>query len=422
MRSYAGGVNAQRLYVNAKERWVAAGYPDYPPWVPLLFHGFTVVAAVAAIAQRAPTGHGLAAAGLVALALVPYGICELLNPRIIPWPAFSVFSLGAVGVLMWQYPVTLDFGVLVVAMVVGRFGALEAMRHSAVVCGLAIVGLVVLGTTRDFSGTAFAASVVLAGWDIGWIMQYQQRRIDDQRTKQQERLAKATLEERQRIAREVHDVVAHSLSVTLLHLTAARRDLEDGGDVAEVIGALKDAEHVGRQAMTDIRQTVGMLNNDQGSLNSTPELADVPALVQQFRTAGVDVEYHTAGDGSLLTPAERTGLFRIVQESLANIAKHEPRARASVTLDLSSDPGRLLVRNTMTHPTAMDVNGAGLRGMNERADSLGFSFVAGPERDVWEVLVELPNPHAAHCPLPKLRDLRRGLTSQPAPETSPERA
>ncbi|HSV39228.1 MAG TPA: histidine kinase [Nocardioidaceae bacterium] len=392
---------ARRLYLNAKERWVAAGYPDYAPWVPLLFHSITLSAAVAAVAQRSGDGYVAEAAALAGLTLLPYVVCEAINPRMVPWYLFAPTSLAAISVLMWQYPVDLDFGVIVAGMIVGRFGALESMRRSGLICAMAIVG-VALTATGGFDGAAYAITVVIVSWDIGWILQMQQRRIDQQQKDQAGRLLKATLEERQRIAREVHDVVAHSLSVTLLHLTAARRDLEDGGDTGEAIAALKDAEQIGRQAMTDIRATVGLLNEESGTRTSTPDLADVPALVQQFRSAGLDVDYETAGDDSTLTAAARTGLYRIVQESLANIAKHEPHASATVTLDLATDPARLAVRNTLTHAVGNPNGGSGLRGMSERASHLGASFSAGPVGNGWQVLVELKNPHAHTCPLPKL--------------------
>jgi len=404
----------RRIYNNAMERWVAAGYPNYSPWVPIAFHSFTLGAVIGAIVQRIPDGNGPVAAGLLAFVVLPYAVSEIGSPRVMPWPLFTVLCLGGVGVLMWRYPIDLDFAVLVTALIVGRAGALETMKNSAVVCTTAIAGLVAIGATNDFDSTAFSASVVLAGWDLGWIMQYQQRRIDQQQREQVQREVRAALEERQRIARELHDVVAHSLSVTMLHLTAARRDLQDGGDVGEAIAALNDAEQIGREAMNDIRQTVGLLGKDSDQGKPAPDLADVPALVEQFRSAGLDVGYETAGDGSLLSAAARTGLFRIVQESLANIAKHQPHARASVSLDLSLDPGRLVIRNSLTHPVSEDGGGSGLRGMQERAALLGGSFFAGPDRDGWQVLVELPNPHVAHCPLPKLSDLRRGA----APETA----
>jgi signal transduction histidine kinase len=135
--------------------------------------------------------------------------------------------------------------------------------------------------------------------------------------------------------------------------------------------------------------------------------------VQQFRAAGLDVAYDTAGDAAALPAAARTGLYRIVQESLANIAKNEPRARATVELDLSTDPARLAVRNTLTRQAPVNTDGRGLHGMSERASSLGGTLTAGPDGKDWQVLLELPNPHAHSCALPKLRDMVR-----PAPETA----
>ncbi|HET7734886.1 MAG TPA: histidine kinase [Nocardioidaceae bacterium] len=404
-------MNVERVYLSAKQRWLDAGYPNYAWWVPVLFHSFTAVAALIAVAQRLPGSDAAAAAALLAVPMAVYFGAEIWGPRL-PWFLFAAGAFIPIGVLRYTDPRDFDFLLLVLALLIGRFAACESLRRGLAILAAVVGGMIGLGFVQGFDGTGFAVALVIAGFDLGWLLQTQQRRIDQQEVEQEQRELTAALAERQRIAREVHDVVAHSLSVTLLHLTAARRDLEDDGDVSEAIEALKDAEQIGRQAMTDIRATVGLLNDETGELRATPDLGDVPALVQQFRAAGLDVAYESAGDHAMLTAAEGTGLYRIVQESLANIAKHEPSASATVTLDLSADPARLAVRNSLTHPVAAPNGGSGLRGMRERATHLGARFEAGPVGNSWQVLVELANPHAHNCPLPKLR----------RPQTSPETA
>ena len=128
--------------------------------------------------------------------------------------------------------------------------------------------------------------------DIGVVLRSQQLRLEAQSREYAVRERQAVLEERQRIAREVHDLVAHSLSVTMLHLTAARRDLEDGGDTSEAVESLREAERVGRQAVSDVRRTVGILGSG-GAEPPAPTVEDLGALVAQFRAAGLDVDLET---------------------------------------------------------------------------------------------------------------------------------
>ena len=99
------------------------------------------------------------------------------------------------------------------------------------------------------------------GWLVGYLMHTQRRLMIEQEGAQAALAEHAAGDERRRIAREVHDVIAHSLSITLLHLTGARRGLQQDGDIDEAVDALEQAEQLGRQAMGDIRRTVGLLDS-----------------------------------------------------------------------------------------------------------------------------------------------------------------
>ena len=99
------------------------------------------------------------------------------------------------------------------------------------------------------------------GWLVGYLMHIQQQLLIKQQQAQALLAEHAAADERRRIAREVHDVIAHSLSVTLLHTTAARRGLQEDRDVDDAVDALEQAEQLGRQAMADIRRTVGLLDD-----------------------------------------------------------------------------------------------------------------------------------------------------------------
>jgi signal transduction histidine kinase len=193
----------------------------------------------------------------------------------------------------------------------------------------------------------------------------------------------------------VHDVIAHSLSVTMLHVTGARHVLQSDGDVDEATTALRDAERLGRQAMTDIRRTVGLLEQGSPGTAPLPGALDVKDLVGEFGKAGLDVRYHQAGDLTTLSPSTGLTLYRIAQESLANVAKHAPDARTSVILDTEDGPPRLVVQSSSPNgprpPVPVHNGGSGLKGMSQRAAALGAQFSAGPDpHGGWKVEVVVP--------------------------------
>src|SRR6266545_3111459 len=226
----------------------------------------------------------------------------------------------------------------------------------------------------------FGIIVIGVGWDIGFIFQSQMKMLDHERTTAAARAERAAAEERQRISREVHDVVAHSLSITMLHLTAARHSLEDGDtDVAEAVEALRDAEQLGRQAMTDIRRTVGLLDGGGGT-QPMPGVPEIAELVDDFRNAGMEVAYELRGDPAVVPQSAGLSLYRIAQESLSNVAKHAHGAHVRAWLDLDGRPPRFTVWNSLPDRTAADRrdrHGSGLNGMRERSELMGGRFTAG---------------------------------------------
>jgi signal transduction histidine kinase len=395
----------------------------YPAWIPWFINSGALGAGVVAVAQRAPDSRWLPAAALVLVALLPFVI--ELRGTLVPWPAFVVVTAGATALLMLRYPVDYDFAPFLLVMLVGCLAAYLPLWHSALSLVAALLALGVITYFDDslpFASAAIWFGATSIGWDVGFVIRHQQLRIQQQAREYTDRARQAALEERQRIAREVHDLVAHSLSVTMLHLTAARRDLEEGGDVAEAAEALREAERVGRQAVSDVRRTVGLLGQPGGLQRPAPSVADIPALVEELRAAGMVIELTLTGDPDEVPPATALGLYRTVQESLANVAKHSRGASVSVRLDLASDPGRLTIRNPVPRGATRGEGGSGLRGMTERAELLGATLTAGPQGDDWVVSMELPRGDTLDdtgrdagehvCPLPRLtRALRR-----PAPD------
>jgi len=188
----------------------------------------------------------------------------------------------------------------------------------------------------------------LAPW-FGWIggaflalasgrmVQHQARLLAQLRAAQSELASQAAAEERRRIAREVHDLIAHSLTVTMLHLTGARLTLQNDGDTEEAIAGLAEAERLGRQSLADIRRTVGLLGSANGDTPTAPPLPgalEVDSLVQGYAAAGLAVTLQAYGEARDVSPATGLALYRIVQESLAkrpNTRPAAPRRSRSLT-------------------------------------------------------------------------------------------
>jgi signal transduction histidine kinase len=196
-------------------------------------------------------------------------------------------------------------------------------------------------------------------------------------------------------------------------------ELGDEAHLADAIAALRDAERVGRQAMADIRGTVGLLGRDEDPVTApTPSLEDLPGLLADFRGAGLAVAYDAQGDLAQVPATTALGLYRIVQESLANVAKHAPGSRVQVRLDVARDPGELTVTSDLPRGARPNPGGSGLSGMAERAAQLGAGFRAGPVDRSWVVHVELPRGDLTTdghvCPLPRLAAPFRRTAPGPA--------
>jgi signal transduction histidine kinase len=199
-----------------------------------------------------------------------------------------------------------------------------------------------------------------------------------------ERARLAVLEERTRIARELHDVVAHHMSLIAVRAETAPYRLSGLPESARA--EFSSLSEVAREALTDMRRLLGVLRQDQpAALAPQPQLADLPALVDAARRAGVSVELSVIP--ALDQVPSRVGLcaYRIVQESLSNASQHAPGA--AVTVSVGQDSGAVLLRvaNGPGEPPGPSRNGHGpghgLAGMRERVALLGGSLSAGPALD-----------------------------------------
>jgi signal transduction histidine kinase len=256
--------------------------------------------------------------------------------------------------------------------------AVVAVASSALLSGLEIAG--------RYQGSIIWVMAFAFTWSGAALVQSRLRLLDAVSER-------AVIEERQRIARELHDVIAHSLAVTMLQLTGARLALER--DPEDAARALAEAERLGRESLAEIRRTVGLLAPaEPGPISALPTATDVPGLVGEMHDAGLEVTLHCSGDLAAVAPAPGLALYRIVQESLANVVKHAPGTSASVDIEVRDGAVRLEVANLMNGSAAAvesrEHAGMGLRSMHDRAETLGGTLDAGAHDGTWCVAASIP--------------------------------
>lgn len=224
---------------------------------------------------------------------------------------------------------------------------------------------------------------------FGAMLRRQRELITRLETTQQQLADAAAAEERSRIAHELHDVVGHSFSVVLLHLSGARRKLDSDPERARQ--ALAEAESVGRRSMDDLRAALVLLRADD-DYAPVAGVDALPALVDEFRAAGLTVDYVVTGDIESLDTASGVVLHGVAREALSNAAKHGA-GPVTVELNVAGRP-RLAVRNEVASDVAVPSrrNGStqGLDGMRRRVQAVGGRFDVAVVDGAWQIDAELP--------------------------------
>ncbi|MDH6112475.1 signal transduction histidine kinase [Kitasatospora sp. MAP12-15] len=198
-----------------------------------------------------------------------------------------------------------------------------------------------------------------------------------------ERARRARLEERTRIAREMHDVVAHRVSLMVVHAGALERIVAK--DPEKAAQSAKLMADTGRQALNELREILGVLRmNEDRAAEVPPVLAELPRLVDQSKAAGMTVSLTVSGSRQPYSGEAEQTAYRVVQEGLTNAHKHAGGARVSVLLAYLPNGVRVAVLNdcpVLAEQVRLPSGGNGLVGMRERVLALGGSFLAGPEQD-----------------------------------------
>ena len=338
---------------------------------------------------------------LVAIGLLP------LHPSAPAAAAAAAAAVGAGALLVWQRRPQLLYAAVATA------GVAVLGDHKSSNVGWFAVCLVaaccaLTGTRRD-AIVYWAGAVILfaAEWawpehDPGWaawmggttlsvlaglLIRHQFDLVAQLREAQAGLAERARAQERNRIGRDLHDVIAHTLTVALLHITSARLAVEH--DPADAARALAEAERLSRESLEEVRLAVGMVHSsgDGGRTTPLPGADGLPALVQRFRSAGADVTLTVDGDLGRLHATTGLAVYRILQEALTNAAKHAPGAPACARLTVEAGTVRLAVDTAAEPGTG---TGLGVVSMRERAESLGGSCQAGPGGRGWLVKATLP--------------------------------
>ena len=259
----------------------------------------------------------------------------------------------------------------------------------------AAIGLSLLATVVDSHQRVDIAPAVVLGW-LPWYIGYRIRnrgdyltllreRADRLEVDQQASARQAVAEERSRIARELHDVVAHQVSMMTVQAGAAKTIAHH--DLESAVEAMADVEHAGRQALGDLRHLLGVLRLDEpasDALGPQPKIGDLAVLADQLAHTGADVSVSIAPLPAALSAAVELSAYRIVQESFTNVIKHAgPKPAVRLTVDLDEFGLLIVVTNTMnatgTVVPGLPISGYGIAGIRERATLLGGTLTAEPE-------------------------------------------
>jgi len=325
---------------------------------------------------------------LIVLMTVPLAL-----RRVYPTSVFFIILAAWVAERALDYPETL--AVVAVAIAFYTIGAELPRRKSARIGGgtaLFIVGFTTIGVLalESVTGASLITGVIstVTPLLLGREVHERRRRVEELRERaeraerdREEEARRAVADERARIARELHDVVAHQMTVITLQAEGARR-IADGAD-PRVVEALETISDAGHSALNEMRRTVELLRapEDESDTKPLPRLRDVEDLAETIRVAGMPVDLEIEGDVRPLAEGTELSAYRIVQESLTNSVRHGgPEVTAQVKIEYGEDHLDVLILDDGRGGSADtgDGVGHGIIGMRERVAVLGGQLSAGP--------------------------------------------
>ena len=370
----------------------------------IAFAGILTVISVGALWFERRGMPDLRRADLLGVSLALLSSVPLVWRRRYPMEVMGLVGFSSVALEVLNYPGAGGTTVLVALYTVA---AIADRRQSLQVLGVTAAAIVVvLGANwDDLTVIDVVANYLVFGtaWILGdnvrtrrkYVAELEDKavRLEAEREVQAKR---ATADERTRIARELHDVVAHSVSVMTVQAGAARRLLDRSEADPQVREAMATVEATGREALTELRRAIGVLREDgeDPGVAPQPAVADIPALVARAREAGLSVELEMEGEPRTLPSGVDLSAYRIVQEALTNALKHAGPARAVVRVCYGEEAVEVQViddgRGAAADPAPLG-GGNGLVGMRERVAMLEGDLQAGPRTGGgYEVKARLP--------------------------------
>lgn len=288
------------------------------------------------------------------------------------------------------------FGVGLAAMLIAYSfaAALEGARLFAAVVLFAVSWLARDIVDPELNGVDIAIDGLFFAMPflVGRVVRRRERQVELVSQVAGDRTDDAVRRERARIARELHDVIAHGMSVMVVQADAARHGLDPAD--TDTRAALTEIERAGRESLREMRRLLGLLRDGDDSaaaLQPQPGMTTVNALVQSVRQAGLPVELRISGEARPLPPGVDIAAYRIVQEALTNALRHAGPARATVEIAYDDREITLRIEDTgCVNGAANGRAGNGLVGMRERALLYGGSFAAGREQGGFVVAASLP--------------------------------
>ena len=319
-------------------------------------------------------------------------------------PATAAWLAKLATLLYWSLDT--PRGPAFIALIITFVNVVYAGRrwHAVAIAVTGVVGFALLGTLiGDHAGPTFVGVAATAGWvgalaGAGEALRSRRDRRHADRQAQAEAIHRQVAEERIRIARDLHDVVAHNMSLINLRAGVALHLADDADpDVRDALDTIKTAS---KDALVELRSILGVLrhvddpvrragdgedldrsDSEGAPRRPTPSLADMARLVTTATEAGVEVSTHVHIDAPVPMPTQ-VAAYRIVQESLTNVARHARPPAATLSITTVDDTLRIEVTNAgrPTHPNAngAQASGNGITGMRERAASVGGTVTAGP--------------------------------------------
>lgn len=298
-----------------------------------------------------------------------------------PWAVTSTATLTAVGGLV----ATLGGKYLSIVMVTvtGVLGALLTFWPGR-------------GDWFSFVVTTVVVAIGAGVGDVVWARRQMATALaEEKQVSAAERQLRSVVEERARIARELHDVVAHHMSMITVQAETARYRLADLPETAA--GEFTDIARLARTSLSELRGLLSALRDSGADPNRTPQpaLADLPALVSRVETAGTPVTTTISPDLDDLPQVVQLAVYRVVQESLSNVVRHAPATHTWVNVLRVKDTVRVEVTNERppgSAPLTWKGTGHGLIGLRERVTLLGGQFEVDQPEGGWRVRAELPIP------------------------------